>query len=198
MSITHVQQLESRGGWFSPPPAPAIVGGAASRPPGAGSRPNATPQKNVPVKSIQTGCVVMSDPRRREEQHRALAEEEWRQGSLRASLAASVRRLYLSRNEEVGDRPVPVTRPAFFFLLFFLFLFFFSFSPFFPLRMETQRHRASSLPLSLPSPSLSLPLPFAPPFGSPAGLPRRRRRRPRARGRHLVVAWHIRIAPHHD
>ena len=110
MSIAHVQQLESRGGWFSPPPAPAIVGGAASRPSGAGSRPNATPQKNVPVKPIQTGCVVMSDPRRREEQHRALAEEEWRQGSLRASLAASVLRRYPSRDEEVSDRPV--TRPA--------------------------------------------------------------------------------------
>ena len=117
----HVQQLESRGRWFPPPPAPAVVGGAASRPPVAGSRPNVTPQKNIPVKSIQTGCVVMSDPRRREEQHRALAEEEWRQGSLRASLAASVLRRYLSRDEEVSDRPV--TRPArsSFFLFFFSF-----------------------------------------------------------------------------
>ena len=87
----------------------------------AGSRPNVTPQKNIPVKSIQTGCVVMSDPRRREEQHRALAEEEWRQGSRRASLAASVLPLYLIRDEEVSDRPV--TRPArsSFFLFFFSF-----------------------------------------------------------------------------
>jgi hypothetical protein len=65
----------------------------------------------------------MSDPRRREEQHRALAEEEWRQGSLRASLAASVRRLYLSRDEEVSDRPA--TRPDPRVLLFSC-----SFSPF--------------------------------------------------------------------
>ena len=118
----HVQQLESRGRWFSPPPASAVVGGAASRPPGAGSRPNVTLQQtNISVISIQTGCVVMSDPRRREEQHRALAEEEWLQGSRRASLAASVLRLYLIRDEEVSDRPV--TRPArssFFPALFFL------------------------------------------------------------------------------